>query len=548
MKRHNLSAEGLVNATFVLLLVLAFVVSTIQLIIWICWSEMAYYTLMPMALLPLIVITLMFNLPDRLAGIEEGMISQDAPRTIGCLSMGMHVKASLEGAFSFAVRMGDGALSRRLREVVWEGLTGPGSVMESILDFGASLSDLNDHVRQSIYLLVSATFESTKAGMDRLMDKANDLVLRGVKENVDRYVSSLSVPTMILFSMGVILPVMLFALLPMLSAAGSFDPASASLGMQPFIRIEMLAPLFILVFPILTFAYSRSVLSKNPLRFSRPLEVHLDRWTLLTLIIWIFAIVSAALLVRVPHITLLAMIIPPSLALIWRLRGSHLTKIRMSRMERDFNNALYQIGNRMLSGAGFERALEQTARSSEGSIFHAYAMRLIHRSRMTRQNLGSLIDSDEEAIPPMMRAALLTVWECARKDPAEAGKVALTLAQNMSDLRNSEMRIEERLSGIMDMMRHTSSFFAPLVLGITSCLLFIVGGQTGQPLGVEGVMLVVGVYLIELCLIVTHFTVSLSGRGDLSEVMYIFASKAPLAVIIYIVSFSLFLKMMPIIA
>lgn len=548
MKRHNLSAEGLVNATFVLLLVLAFVVSTIQLIIWICWSEMAYYTLMPMALLPLIVITLMFNLPDRLAGIEEGMISQDAPRTIGCLSMGMHVKASLEGAFSFAVKMGDGALSRRLREVVWEGLTGPGSVMESILDFGASLSDLNDHVRQSIYLLVSATFESTKAGMDRLMDKANDLVLRGVKENVDRYVSSLSVPTMILFSMGVILPVMLFALLPMLSAAGSFDPASASLGMQPFIRIEMLAPLFILVFPILTFAYSRSVLSKNPLRFSRPLEVHLDRWTLLTLIIWIFAIVSAALLVRVPHITLLAMIIPPSLALIWRLRGSHLTKIRMSRMERDFNNALYQIGNRMLSGAGFERALEQTARSSEGSIFHAYAMRLIHRSRMTRQNLGSLIDSDEEAIPPMMRATLLTVWECARKDPAEAGKVALTLAQNMSDLRNSEMRIEERLSGIMDMMRHTSSFFAPLVLGITSCLLFIVGGQTGQPLGVEGVMLVVGVYLIELCLIVTHFTVSLSGRGDLSEVMYIFASKAPLAVIIYIVSFSLFLKMMPIIA
>jgi len=548
MKRHNLSAEGLVNATFVLLLVLAFVVSTIQLIIWICWSEMAYYTLMPMALLPLIVITLMFNLPNRLAGIEEGMISQDAPRTIGCLSMGMHVKASLEGAFSFAVKMGDGALSRRLREVVWEGLTGPGSVMESILDFGASLSDLNDHVRQSIYLLVSATFESTKAGMDRLMDKANDLVLRGVKENVDRYVSSLSVPTMILFSMGVILPVMLFALLPMLSAVGSFDPASASLGMQPFIRIEMLAPLFILVFPILTFAYSRSVLSKNPLRCSRPLEVHLDRWTLLTLIIWIFSIVSAALLVRVPHITLLAMIIPPSLALIWRLRGSHLTKIRMSRMERDFNNALYQIGNRMLSGAGFERALEQTARSSEGSIFHAYAMRLIHRSRMTRQNLGSLIDSDEEAIPPMMRAALLTVWECARKDPAEAGKVALTLAQNMSDLRNSEMRIEERLSGIMDMMRHTSSFFAPLVLGITSCLLFIVGGQTGQPLGVEGVMLVVGVYLIELCLIVTHFTVSLSGRGDLSEVMYIFASKAPLAVIIYIVSFSLFLRMMPIIA
>ena len=76
---------------------------------------------------------------------------------------------------------------------------------------------------------------------------------------------------------------------------------------------------------------------------------------------------------------------------------------------------------------------------------------------------------------PLVRNALMTVSECAASDPQAAGKVALNLAQYLSDLRSCQSKIHEKLQNVVDMMSSTSSIFAPVVLGITSSLFSLVG-------------------------------------------------------------------------
>ena len=86
-----------------------------------------------------------------------------------------------------------------------------------MMEFASTLGEENENLRQSIHLFISATHESTREGMDRLLDKANALVIDGVKDRVERYVASLALPTMVFFAFGILLPVMMFSLVPLLT-------------------------------------------------------------------------------------------------------------------------------------------------------------------------------------------------------------------------------------------------------------------------------------------------------------------------------------------
>ena len=192
----------------------------------------------------------------------------ESPSIIGCMTMSMQVRPSLEHAVPFASDRGEGVLSRRLREAQWANLTrSQGSLTEALDDLSASLSGSNASLRQSLHLVISATCERTKQGMDRLLDKANAVAINGVREVVESYVASLSMPTMVLFSLGTLLPIMLFSVLPLLS----LGTALGSEG-SPVIPFPYLAFLLLGVIPFTAFAYAWSILSRNPLGMVRGSE------------------------------------------------------------------------------------------------------------------------------------------------------------------------------------------------------------------------------------------------------------------------------------
>jgi len=498
--------------------------------------------LLALMLSPLIVAAIFSNVPKGLAHNEEKVMTAESPRMIASITMSMQSRPNLERAVLFASERGGGVLSWKLRELLWSVITRrERDMVSAVLSFNSRLSDSNDGLRQAMHLVVSANFERTKNGLERLLDKANQIILENLKEAVDRYASSLTVPTMVLFSIGIIMPVMLFALLPLLSMGGM-----ASSSLQPtggeVLSEGMIALLMLLVFPLFCFLYARSILERNPIRVMDPLEVGFDPIFLLLPVSWTFIGIILAMVplgIYGSYGLLMGIFLPPSVYLLLRTNDKGAGSKDAKRSEKEFANALYQIGNRMLTGASFEAAFEEAANSMDGSHFSRYAKKVVHLSRISREDITGLVGrSDLIGVEStVLEAAMNSVADSAKRDSQAAGKVALNLAQSMNDLRRGEARIEERLRGVIDMMRSTAVFFAPIVLGITSSLFGVIGAQTGQSLGsMEGIALIVGVYLMELGFIVTYFTTFLMGEGGWRNVAFQFSTRAPLALLIFVLT------------
>jgi hypothetical protein len=151
------------------------------------------------------------------------------------------------------------------------------------------------------------------------------------------------------------------------------------------------------------------------------------------------------------------------------------------------------------------------------------------------------LEADEafRTVSPMLRQAFSTVVRCAMVDPRAATRTALNLAQYLSDLHSTEAKMRERLQGVVDMMAHTATYFAPIVLAVTASLFQVVSAVTGSEQGYDGLMLIGGLYALELLAIVTYFNHMMIGGGDQRGAMYQFAKRAPVAVTTYAVAFLL---------
>jgi ABC-type polysaccharide transport system permease subunit len=125
--------------------------------------------------------------------------------------------------------------------------------------------------------------------------------------------------------------------------------------------------------------------------------------------------------------------------------------------------------------------------------------------------------------------------ECSEKNPKGAGQVAMNLAQYLSDLNSCEIKIEERLKSLVDMMQSTSMVFAPIVLGITSSLIGLISefGNSSSEL-ITQTVLMVGIYVVELVAVISYFTVFLLGHKTWKEVGYEFGRRAPVGLAIFI--------------
>ena len=198
--------------------------------------------------------------PLRAYRAEQRSYLLDSPAVVGAMSMSMNRSPSLERAMEVGVRSGDGALQASLSSVVWKALTGEvQDLRRGISAWTANLDIRNEGLKRSIHLIIAAEEEPGKEGRDRLLDRANAMVLEGMKETCERYVGSLSFPVMLVFAFGVLAPVMLFSLIPLLGLGSGIPGTGGSLD------ISSLAVVLLVLVPTVTVLYVRALIGRNPL-------------------------------------------------------------------------------------------------------------------------------------------------------------------------------------------------------------------------------------------------------------------------------------------
>ena len=441
------------------------------------------------------------SIPTRAYRQEQRSYLLDSPAVVGSMTMSMNRRPSLERALETGFRSGRGALHSSLARVSWRSLTGEsGNLRNGLSEWTATLGPGNEGLRRSMHLIMAAEEEGEREGRDRLLERANSLVVEGLKEACERYVGSLSFPVMLVFSFGVLAPVMLFSLIP-------------------------LALLLLVLVPSATLVYSRSMISRSPLRRpSPPMRPGKLPLTVLASAMPAFAVVqvvtgSAAAASAV------------SLAAV--LFGLYICGSRKARQGEDeanpFVDGLYRMGNSMLGGKDLEAGFLDAAKAEEGS-FNRWAMRMLHFTRTGRLTLADAVRQDEQLkeLDPALQQSYMTVMECAREDHAGAGRVAVNLAQCQSDMARAKRKMREGLRSVVDMMTSTSLVFAPAIIGLTSGIMGMLGGDR------DWLMALASVYVVELAFLVNYFTSGLEGWNNCSRGLRDYGKRGTVALAVFL--------------
>ncbi|MBN1109696.1 MAG: hypothetical protein JXA45_02930 [Methanomassiliicoccales archaeon] len=437
--------------------------------------------------------------PLRLYRQEQRSFLVDSPAVIGAMTMGMNRQPSLEKALELASRSGKGALHSSLSLVVWRGLTGEmEDLRKALCTWTTRLDHMNEGLRRSLSLIMAAEEEAGREGRDRLLDRANFLALEGLREACERYVGSLSFPVMVVFAFGVLAPVMLFSLLPLLGLGGNGSLPGGALD------VSSLTFLLLVLVPSATVLYVRSTLSRNPLRSPDLCGKGRVMFPLLSLASSALLFLGAMALSGDIQISVL-LGLSSMLALLILCGG------RKGREEDDrpFIDGLYRLGNGMLGGQDLEMAFEEAVRTGEGG-FQVWGRRLLHATRTGRQTLVQAARVDGELVHRNrgLHQSYLTVMECAQEDQRGAGRVAIDLAQCQDDLARTRRKVRENLRSVMDMMTCTSVLFAPAIIGLTGGIMGMLGGEDDWLLAISMV------YVVELSALVNHFVSNLDRQGS----------------------------------
>ncbi len=461
----------------------------------------------------------------------------EAPTLVGYLTMAMKITPNLERATSFAGEQLEGQMGQELREKISEShMRLYSGADEALSKFSMHWKQACPELERSIYLIRSSTNERTKASRTRTLDRALQLVLQGARERMRDFASSISLPTLMIYSMGILLPLVFVVILPVLSVI------NIQVGLAHLVLI------YCIILPVIVYMLSNQVLSKRPATLQPP-KIPSEANNVRALV---FAV---ALSLPLPMLSL-ALRAPPdtsALAVLWGgvlgiATYIYLTSARAFRrreeivqMEGEFCDALVQLGNRVSEGRPAEDALEHVAGTMrEGKLGHVF------KEASANVRLGgmglraALFDEGRGALrfvhSSMIRGTLKMLVDLIERSTRAAGEAILQTAEHLRELKEVEAEIRRSMGEVVTSMRSVALFFAPLVTSVAARMQGLLSAKTASTgfLGSTGVsppafLLVLGIYIVILTAILINYAVGIELGDDKLAKRVAIASALPVA-------------------
>jgi Flp pilus assembly protein TadB len=509
----------------------------------------------------------------------------DIPEILSYIVMSMKLVPNLEHAVLFSAQNSEKPLAVDLKKLIWDlNLRIYSNMDDALLSFADLWGRNSEYFKRSLHLIKSSTAEPDEAQRIITLNRALDISLEGTESLMDSFAAKLKAPSYVLYSIFILIPLALVALLP----------AVTVVGMKP--KITDLILLYDFIFPLLAAVYSEYILMQRPVAFipkqipdSHPdlLDIRQKKRFSIVLSVLVFLLIAPSgyglLLLGNPKGIIatapLGGLIPPTLPLI--LGGVAGISIylyfssvpykkirdRIKQMEQEFADSLFVLGRRISEGKAPEEAFAYTARTMEGSkigkTFEEISMNLLSM----RTNLrNAIFDEDYDAFKHIyserIRNTMLLFTESVHKNHEAAGASIIKLADHLKELNSVEERIRRSLYDVTSTMRSTAVIFAPLIAGITLALAEVItkilsqvgermnrapadlsgvpieirNGAFSQSIPVDSFLLAIGIYVILISAILTRFAESVEYGSDQAQLKYDLACMLPLSIIIFAIS------------
>ncbi|HER45332.1 MAG TPA: hypothetical protein ENO12_00780, partial [Thermoplasmatales archaeon] len=207
--------------------------------------------------IPFVTMNLIFNYPRSYARNIQIHSLGDIPEILSYLVMYLKLVPNLENSMKFAASESSTTLAYDLRKLLWDmEIRVYHGVHDALSHFAIRWGRFSEYFKRSLHLIQSSLQEKDEVSRIVTLDRALDVSLEGTKETMNQYANKLHQPTVILYSIGIMIPLSLVAMLP---AAGLVGIRITLL--QMFVLYDILLPLFV-------FFYTRKILLSRPAAFN----------------------------------------------------------------------------------------------------------------------------------------------------------------------------------------------------------------------------------------------------------------------------------------
>ena len=518
--------------------------------------EILIYGIPALTIIPSIIITVTAYYPDLLEKRLKADCIGEIPETINLMTMSMRINPSLHRALTFAANNSEEPISSGLKKISWDVyMKEKISLEESFLDFAVKWGMWNKNLKSALYSVRSAMLEKEEEGFNKALERANETVIEGTKQQVKRFSKSLQTPTTVLFAIGVILPMIVGAMLPM-TAMGGIDIGSMTTGtteQRSGMSLTSMVILMNLVFPLGAFLYSYHILGKRP-GTQRPVKIKKKRNRRKNMLISAMILVAIALSISLFHNSMDLLMPVPLLLLIAVPTSYHcLTdsyhvkkeRERISKLEKQFPDALFQLGSRIAEGTSLEKALVQTSDSLKQTDIGGFFDQISSSLLVNRSSIEDTLFGDEGVLKDhpsnTIKTTMRTVVQISKKDPEEAGRIIMKMANYKRDLQDMDKELKNMLSKNVEMMKGTAVIFAPFTMGVISSLYFMLEEVFTNLGGVELISpvafsTVLGIYVILMGTVITYFTKGIENSLDSVEFKYALGKTVLFSTSVYSIS------------
>ncbi|MEW6295795.1 MAG: type II secretion system F family protein [Candidatus Diapherotrites archaeon] len=270
----NLSAEELA-AAFKLTLLAAIIFGFILIVVALMSPLPSYvasftgmqelaiaYIFIPIILMVYAIVNFMQKYALNVAKTEQVKALTYVPEIMGYMIMSMKLVPNLEKSVEFAAEHGRGKIAEDFKKIIWDVQLGIfNTLSEALDDMAYKWGKFSEEFKTSLMMIRASVLEDTEAKRYQLLDKTMDNTLESIRNKMEQYARELSQPTVMLFYLGVLLPLTLIIILPVGSAFSG----------QALARPEIIILIYNIIIPAAAFIFARNVLKSRPPTYEPPI-------------------------------------------------------------------------------------------------------------------------------------------------------------------------------------------------------------------------------------------------------------------------------------
>ncbi len=462
-----------------------------------------------------------YTMPKRMASIWRLQASSQMVPAILYTVVYMKHTSNLERAIHFASEHLEGPLALDFKKIFYDIETGKFSTIKQSLDaYLETWQDYAPEFIESFHLIESSLFEPSENRRVIILEKALQVILDGIYEKMLKYSREIRSPLTNIYMLGIILPTLGLALLPL-----------ASTLLQGIFKWYHVFVIFNILIPFLVFYMTSEALLKRPGGYgeSKILELNPNYYKfkskkpwfsafmiafpifLIGILPFLFQITPIVSLLNLksdyifaelglpflkdaklfdfqilegsligpfsPFAVIFSLFVPFSIALFFSIAYKKKTKELIKEregtkmLEEEFTNSIFQLGNRLGNGIPGEIAFGEVAqaiRSQRTHDFFSLVNQNVQQSGMSLERaifdkkIGAITFFPSSLISTSMRILV----ESVKKGLQVAANSLMAISEYVKNINKINQRLKDLLAEIISDMKSNMTFLAPLLAGI----------------------------------------------------------------------------------